>query len=207
MDVFGRTDQMLLGGLSSDALFMTWPALANIGAGFGLGMLIQQVGIDYAQNIRRIFELGPGVIPVNGGVINAAFCDAGVFGTALPCAFRTQPTYYIVSRPEGTMQCQRFVGPAAVGQCFYRAYGSPCGANVITLNGKAGCNASDNVPVLTWVLNGVVINRYNANVTGQESVIQEGFSAMIAGLNIWVNGADLPCGAGGAIGVGGQNKG
>jgi len=198
MDMFGRVDQVLNGGLSSDALFMTWPELA--GAGGGLGMLVQRVGLDYSQNIRRIFELGPGLVPVGGGVYaNGFVCD----GPAPPvnCQWRTQPTYYIVSRPEGTMQVNRFVGVNVIAECFYRVYGSPCGSNVITMTGRAGCNAGAvDSPMLTWVMNGVVVNRYNADITAQESVIQEGFSAMFAGLNIWINGQDLPCF--GAAGVG-----
>lgn len=195
MDIFGRTDQMLRGGLSSDALFMSWPQLAAVNG--GLGMLIQQVRVNYAQNIRRIFELGPGVIPGANGGVNAFFCD---FVANPLCSLRTQPTYYIISRPEGQMQVQRYVGSEVLGQCFYRAYGSPCGANVLTMSGKAGCSGASDSPMLTWVVNGVVVNQYNADITGQESVIQEGFAAMFAGLNLWVNGLDLPCGPGGGVG-------
>jgi hypothetical protein len=203
MDVFGRTDQVLLGGLSSDSLFMTWPDLVGLGnvggvpGGGGLGMLIQRVAIDYSQNLRRVFEIGPGVVPVDVGggdivLFNGTICDGATDpGTLGACADRTQPTYYIVSRPEGNIQANKFIGPQALGQCFYRKYGSPCGANIMTMSGKAGCSASDaSAKVMTWILNGVVCNKINMEVNGQEMVMQDGFNAMFVGLNVLVDGGD-----------------
>jgi hypothetical protein len=46
---------------------------------------------------------------------------------------------------------------------------------------------------MTWQLNGVTINRLNMEATGQEMVIQEGFQAMIAGLNVFIDGVDPVC--------------
>lgn len=190
-DVFGRQDQVLAGGLSSDSMFMSWPDLADVGS--GLGLLIQRVGLDYRQGVRRIFEIGPGIIP--GTAFPAALCDVPANANLATCANRTQPTYYIVSRPEGRMQFNRFVGPNALSLCFYRKYGSPCSPNVITLSGRAGCNAASAQanPLMTWIMNGVLIEGLNMDVTAQEMVIQEGISAMFAGLNIRLNGQDPQC--------------
>lgn len=201
-DVFGRQDQLLMGGLSSDSLFMSWPELAATGG--GLGMLIQRVSIDYMQPLRRIFEIGPGIVPINVGggqvIVNGDACDSPAGAVAIAalggnCNNRTQPTYYIVGRPEGGLQASHFVGPQALSQCFYRKYGSPCGPNVISLSGRAGCDAADAAshPYLTWQLNGVVANRMGMDVSGQEMVIQEGFSAMVSGLNVLINGLDPVC--------------
>lgn len=193
-DVFGRQDQVLLGGLSSDSMFMSWPELAAIGG--GLGMLIQRVGLDYQQPIRRIFEIGPGVIPFGNGFSSADICDDPVAGQigAEVCAFRTQPTYYIIGRPEGNLQFGRFVGPQVLGQCFYRKYGSACSPNVISISGKAGCSATDmSASRMTWAMNGVVVRGLNMNVDGQELVMQEGVSCMFAGLNITIDGQEPIC--------------
>lgn len=193
-DLFGRQDQILRGGLSSDSMFMTWPELANVGG--GLGMLIQQLSLDYRQPVRRIFEIGPGVVPagVGGAFVDAtALCDVPT--PASICAARTQPTYYIIGRPEGRLQFGRFVGPEALGVCFYRKYGSPCGPNVITLSGKAGCNANDaSARRMTWTMNGVLLDSVNMGVSAQEMVVQEGLSAMVAGLNIAIQGDPGICG-------------
>jgi hypothetical protein len=198
MDVLGRQDQILRGGLSSDSMFMSWPDLTEVGG--GLGLLIQQVGLSYAQNIRRVFEIGPGVIPSAGGGIgnaegSAAFCDEpglGAIQQAL-CATRAQPTYYIISRPEGQLQMGRFVGPNVLTACFYRKYGNACGPNVITLSGKAGCSPNDTVPKMTWILSGVTLSSISMNVTGQEMVIQENLSLIYSNLKLLINDQEPVC--------------
>lgn len=195
MDVFGRQDQVLRGGLSSDAMFMSWPELAAVAGNGGVGMLVQNLGLNYSQPIRRIFEIGPGIIPVgNGGFLPGNVCDTPSPPAA--CANRTQPTYYIIGRPEGQFQMGRFVGPQVIGECFIRTYGSACAPNIISLSGKAGCVANDpTAKTMTWILSGVVINNLSMNVTAQEMVIQEGLSAMFAGLNLRVNGNENLCDA------------
>lgn len=188
-DLWGRRDQFLAGGLSSDSMFITWPNLA----GFGLGLLIQQVGMQYRQPIRRIFELGPGVIPngldANGNPIfgsppaSAGNCDGPTPDSI--CQFRAQATYYIVGRPEGRLSLERFVGPQALTCEFYRKYGSPCGGNVVSISGKAGCSVNDpNAKTLFWDMFGLVLDDYQARMTGQEMVMQEGLGAMFTSLKV-----------------------
>lgn len=195
-DLWGRRDQLLMGGLTSDDMFMSWPELNTVGGGlfgFGLGLLIQRLGMQYRQPIRRIFELGPGVAPLMSGsnLGNAAFCDLGGTVTNLPtvdCNKRVQATYYIVGRPEGRLNLDRFIGPAAITCGFYSKYGSPCSSNLLTISGRAGCGvAAGNVStgvLMTWQLNGVVLDDYQGNVTGQEMVMQEGIGAMFTSLKV-----------------------
>jgi hypothetical protein len=173
-----------MGGLSSDSMFMSWPQLT----GFGLGLLIQNVGMQYRQPIRRVFELGPGVVPNGaGGFINAAACD-GAYGPPSPtidCSLRTQATYYIVGRPEGRLQLQRFVGPQALTCEFYRRYGSPCSSNLVQISGRAGCSATDaSAKLVFWDMLGVVLDDYQAQASGQEMVMQEGLGAMFTSLKV-----------------------
>lgn len=203
-DLFGRQDQVLNGGLSSDSMFVTWPSLATVTGG-GVGLLIQQIGLEYKQPVRRVFEIGPGVIPgVGGGAnVDASFCDAPLTGgigdivRAAQCARRAQPTYYIVGRPEGRLQMGRFVGPNVLTACFYRKYGSPCCPNDMIMSGKAGCSATDgSAKRMTWAMNGVLLDTISADISGQEMVIQERLSAMFVGLNITIEGFDGDCGTG-----------
>lgn len=173
MDMFGRQDQVLRGGLSSDSMFMSWPELTA--AQGGLGMLVQRLGMDYRQPVRRIFELGPGVM---------AQTSTG--------SQRVQPSYYIIGRPEGRLQFGRFVGPNVLSACFYSTYGSPCSSNVLTLSGRAGCRSSDpNAVTMTWVMNGVLLDQSGMDVSAEEMVIQERVGAQFVGLNILANGADM----------------
>lgn len=188
MDIMGRQDQVLAGGLSSDAMFMSWPSLINA----GLGMLVMSVGIDYRQPVRRIFELGPGVVPIGtttAGVTygNAAYCDLLEPNDA--CKQRTQPTYYIVGRPEGRLQMQRIIGPATVNCQFYRVYGSPCGSNILRVTGRVGCSASDSqTKKMAWVMGGVVLDGLSFATNAQEQVMNEAPSAMFAGLKVYIDG-------------------
>lgn len=205
MDVLGRVDQVLMGGLSSDSLFMTWPDLTAIGG--GLGLLIQQVGLNYRQGIRRIFEIGPGVIPAAGGgaITSGADCDnPGALALdeliggnlAARCRTRSQPTYYIISRPEGALQIGKFIGPNVLNACFYRKYGSACSPNVITMSGKAGCSATDaSAHQMTWILSGVILSDLSMNVTGQEMVFQENLGAQFTNLKLLVDNVEPNCDA------------
>lgn len=179
-DLFGRANQVLGGGLSSDAMFMSWPALTNA----GLGLLIQRVRLDYKQPLRRIFELGPGVVASTGQI--GTVCDVPNPPTA--CSSRTQYTYYIIGRPEGRFDMQRFVGPSAVTCAFYSTYGNPCGGNVVTIGGQAGCNTGVAAPYIQWTMSGLVLDGYTADATAQEMVMQEGLSAMFVGLNVAMTG-------------------
>lgn len=205
-DLYGRADQVVRGGLSSDALYMSWPALRN----YGLGLLVVQVAAQYNQPVRRIFELGPGVMPSStaAGWVHAGVCDTGgAYNTPLGavvggagavalCAYRTQPTYYIIGRAEGRLQLQRFAGPEAIQCEFYRVYGSGCSDNVMQLSGKVGCS-SGNVTTIqkhhVWLMTGVVLDNYGMNANSQENVIQESVSAMFSTLKMGVSGDETVC--------------
>lgn len=198
-DIFGRQDQVLNGGLSSDAMFVTWPSLIAV-AGTSVGLLIQQIGLEYRQPVRRIFEIGPGVIPSN--IADATTNqDATLYGCDGPspraeCAFRAQPTYYIIGRPEGRLQMGRIVGPNALSVCFYQLYGNPCCPNVMTISGKAGCTVGDpSARLMTWTLNGVLLDSVGMNITAQEMIIQEQLSAMFVGLDLVIAGDTTVCGS------------
>lgn len=201
-DLFGRQDQVLNGGLSSDSMFVSWPELAAVGG--GVGLLIQSIGLNYRQPVRRIFEIGPGVIPGGTSNTTGAFCDDPTLAAlaGVDCSKRAQPTYYIIGRPEGRLQMSRFVGPNALTLCFYRKYGSPCSSNVMSLSGKAGCRVGDpNARRMTWLTNGVLLDGIDLNITAEEMVVRDGISAQFAGLNLTVEGDTGECTAGGLTGT------
>lgn len=154
-DVFGRTDQDYGGGLSSDSLIMNFPQLP----GDGLGLVIQNVQIQYTQPIRRIYELGP-----------------GVSGQAR--------VYYVIGRPEGTFQLSRIFGFEPIMGAFYAQYGDPCTNNSLTLSAEPGCNGSPNVGTNSWNMTGVVINYVGMSASAQEMMVQEQVSAMFVSLNV-----------------------
>jgi hypothetical protein len=136
---------------------------------------VQQVGIDYRQPVRRVFELGPGVAVANG-------------------AARAQPSYYIIGRPEGRFQMSKFVGANVLSACFYRTYGSACGPNVITLSGVVGCSPTDpRSRRMTWNMNGVILDGERFDLDGREMVVQEQVSAQFIGLDLVIDGDNGNC--------------
>jgi hypothetical protein len=168
---------------------MSWPALRN----YGLGLLVVQVAAQYNQPVRRIFELGPGVIP---SFTTAGVCDYTAGPLPYECAFRAQPTYYIIGRAEGRLQLQRFAGPEAIQCEFYRTYGNGCSDNVMQLSGKVGCTGSNVTTIQkhhVWLMTGVVLDNYGMNANSQENVIQESVSAMFSTLKMGVSGDETVC--------------
>lgn len=169
-DIFGRVDQLFGGGLSADSMFMTWPSLPAGGA----GLLVQSIGLQYQQPVRRIFELGPGRVNPDSGT-------------------RSQLTYYIVGRPEGNFQMQRIFGFAAIGTQFYKTYGNPCNENPsLSFNANAGCNGNDNGQSMIWTLDGVLLTAVGMTATAQEMVIQDTVGGMFISFHIetFAQGAD-----------------
>jgi hypothetical protein len=189
-DIFGRVDQIYGGGLTADSLFMTFPQLP----GAGVGLIVQQVGLQYRQAVRRVFEIGPGALPPFAGILGLtgpADCDAldpsdPLFAQkTTACDNRSQFTYYIASRPEGTFNLARIFGPTAIGAAFYATYGNPCNPNPnLTLSANVGCNGIAVSPKQFWDMGGFLVTDMMMNVTAQEMVIQEGVGGMFIGLNI-----------------------
>lgn len=184
-DMWGRQEQVLAGGLSADRVFMTWPGLPS----FGLGLMIQDVGVQYVQPVRRTFELGPGGVPVvlGNGVtgLDPINCDTGAGVNSPACANRVQATYYMVGRADGQMNFSQIVGPNPLTEFFYKTYGSPCAANVLSLGGRVACTAGGAASVLTrWVMTGVLLGQYQMRVSAAESFIQAGVGANFCNLFI-----------------------
>lgn len=202
MDMLGRTDQIYAGGLTTDASYMYWGGLP----GGGLGLLIFQFGFQYAQAIRRIYEIGPQITAAAGNI--------------------GQPVYYIAARPEGQVSLGRVVGPGSVLTGFYRTYGNPCNPFAsLFFASSAGCStgvggppqgglrfenlvgenaraAAANVanavgigaqqPViqaaqgmLGWLMGGVLLRNLAINVNSQELLTQEQSQAEFVGLKVY----------------------
>lgn len=185
-DIFGRIDQQFAGGLSSDTMFMTFPGLP----GGGFGLIIQDIAVQYAQPVRRLFEIGPGFAAVSNSKLfaNGSNCDVpGTIsgGPSVDCNNRAQATYYVAGRPEGTLQIGRIFGPVLIGQQFYKTYGNPCNPNNnLRLSGKAGCNGTTTTPTQFWDLSGVVLTTVAMNVNAQDMLIQERVGAMFIELKL-----------------------
>lgn len=155
-DVFGR-ETTFGAAISSDGTVVTFDD-------FRVGLLVQQLGLNYAQQITRIFELS------------------------------SNRQYYVIGRPQGTMNMNRVVGPQQVTTQFINKFGQACNAsnNTVTLTAKAGCLAAATTgqqPVgefanggINYNAQNVVLTQLSLSVASQDMLINEAFQAMFVGL-------------------------
>jgi hypothetical protein len=115
-DMFGR--ETILGGVmsaeASKVTFTTTKAGATTGLGSNLanqGLIMQQLNIEYAQNVTRLYALE----------------DARV--------------YLVAGRTEGKFTVQHVVGPQGLLEGFLKYYGNVCniGNDVFQIGTVVGC--------------------------------------------------------------------
>ena len=176
-DIFGRSDQVYGGGLSSDASWMFWSAMAN----GGLGMLIHQVSTQYQQPVRRIFEIGPWkeTIILDDDLNEAIGVEIG------------QPVYYVVGRPEGQISIARIVGPVSALGGFYKLYGNPCTANnSLFFTSTSGCIGGGTTTfsdgILGWYMTGVILTSIGLTMQSQDMLVNEQVQCMFVGLKLYI---------------------
>lgn len=107
-DIWNRQSSQFGGAISADACQLTF-------TGGHAGLLVQNMGINYAQQIRRIWEIG------------------------------SRKTYFIAGRPAGNLTIARIVGPVPLSSAFLSRFGDVCNAadNVIKISGASGCSTKD----------------------------------------------------------------
>jgi hypothetical protein len=207
-DLFGRSDQVFGGGLSSDASWMWWDNLRNA----GLGLLVTQMQFGYQQPVRRIYELGPfvGIISSpTGGLVGSVGAKTTIGPTGpiqsttggtltAPTTYTPigQPVYYVAGRPEGQASLSRIVGPAGLLSGFYSVYGNPCSPyNNLVFRSLLGCINNGSFiagPVLgasrfaAWIMRGAVITQVQTSATAQEMMVSEQVQLMFVSLNLMV---------------------
>jgi len=113
-DLFNRQNDAYGGSFASDGASVTFPqvgALAGVGPSGGVGLLVQNLQLSYAQMVTRIYELG------------------------------TSQVYYVGGRSQGSMGMGRIVGPRAVQLGFYQQFGDVCNAdlNQLQISVRIGC--------------------------------------------------------------------
>ena len=120
-DVFNRDSLAFGGAFVADKGLIGTPGNAG-GAGLAnFGVLMQNLQVQYAQQVNRIYEIGR---------INA---DARV--------------YYIGGRPQGSMSVAHVIGPALNVLEYYQQFADVCRAenNVVSLVlEKAACHLPNN---------------------------------------------------------------
>lgn len=107
-DVFGRTT-LLGGAMSADATRLTFSQSA-----LNAGLIVQNLVIQYAQTITRLFALESGLI------------------------------YFVAGRTDGNMELQHVVGPQGIASGFIRQYGDVCNVQgALAFSAAGGCGAQE----------------------------------------------------------------
>lgn len=144
-DIFSRANQNFQGSFASDAAQV---AFAGNGSGqvFGVGLLTQNLSINYTQSITKLYEIG------------------------------TNYTYLVAGRTQGQLSMGRVLGPRPVAAAFYTTYGNVCNAatNNLNFSAQAGCNSQSSTGgALTFGVQNAVIVSIGLSVGAQDMVINE----------------------------------
>jgi len=172
-DIFNRFTDTFGGSFAADQASITFPAILSNGvpAGADVGLLVQQMQMNYNQEVARLYEVGHPAI------------------------------YYIGGRTNGTIAINRVVGPRSISNAFYKTYGDICRARTNTLQfemeqgcGEAGTPQGSgglpNVGYTAYICHFCVITSIGTSVNAREMIINENLQIMFSSLLYTSNAFD-----------------
>ncbi len=189
-DIFGRQDLQYGGSFSADSAIVSMSSTSCIPATnnltFGVGLLAQQLQFAYQQPIQRFFELG------------------------------ANKTYFFAGRPSGQGSIGRLLGPRAVAESFYQAFGNVCCAatNVMSITVGTACTFNGVVvpqpqgtTQQTWALSGTVLTTIGGMIAAEDMIFREQLQFVFFKLSppTTLNTAPVVVGGGGDGGGSGIN--
>lgn len=153
-DVFKRTELVWGGAFAADCGLVT-PDVAK-----GLsGVMMQNMDVNYAQNVARIYELG----------------EAG----------KTPAVYYVGGRSQGTLAVANVVGPKAAMKTFYQTFSDVCQAvdnNIVLSLARADCSAKGQSKTVAYTAKFCVLTQIGLNVSAQDMIINQSSNIMFSNL-------------------------
>lgn len=154
-DMFGR--ETVLGGvMSSEATKVTFTGdLASPQA----GLIMQQLNIQYSQNITRLYAL------------------------------EDSKVYFVAGRTDGNITIQHVIGPAGIQKEFIEKYSDVCAIDkrVFRLELVVGCGDSKteaSASPAVVILKNPVITAINLQMQSQNMIIGSGLTGMFVSLEI-----------------------
>lgn len=158
-DIFSRSGNDFKGSFASDAAKVIF---AGVGLGIGgVGLLTQNMNVQYAQRITRLYEIG------------------------------TNFTYLIAGRTQGSLSMARVLGPRPVQLEFYRKYGNVCNAaeNHLNFEADTGCQveggpSSPGAGAYAFGIKNAVISNYGLTLAAEDVVINEQLQMMFISLEL-----------------------
>jgi hypothetical protein len=144
-ELFGRVPLQYGGAFTADAAIVTFGGPGIVGGGRGL--LTQEIGFTYRQNIMRVYEIG------------------------------SRFTFYVAGRSQGEGQMRRILGPRPISTAFYVIFGNPCNAyNTLIFSVAQGCLPGDNqffATAVNFALMNVLLNTFGLTVQAEQMMINE----------------------------------
>ncbi len=148
-DLFGRNVGRL------DGVFAADQARLNF-FGMAIGVLVQQMSINYQQAVTRLYEVG------------------------------SDSQYYIGGRTQGQITVNRVIGPSGGAKTFYQKFGNVCGSRGRSIMFKltqTDCSTSAGTPT-TFFANNTVITAVSVGVAAQDMIIGENTNLMFTSLEV-----------------------
>jgi hypothetical protein len=151
-DIYNRNTDQYGGSFAADQGKLVFPALAG-GQGADAGLLVQNMGVNYTQQVTRLFEIGSPNI------------------------------YYVGGRTSGQANIARVVGPRKIAGEFYKTYGDVCKARTNTLHFSltTGCDGDQvGTSRASYTAHFVVITTIGLTVTAADMLINEQLQMMFS---------------------------
>ena len=155
-DVFSRGGHDFKGSFSADSAKVVFAGGGDLQAG-GVGLLTQNLSVNYTQQITRLYEIG------------------------------SQNTYYVGGRTQGQATLGRVFGPRALQLGFYQKFGDVCKAadNTIDFSLEAGCASGSQADFekAGFTIHNAVITSMGFTVQAQDMIINEQVQLMFVALS------------------------
>ncbi len=155
------------------AMHAQFGIVSDVG-GTQLGVLLQNLQIQYAQSVTRLYELGR--------------------------TGQKTKVYYVGGRSQGQMSAAHVIGPGSVLVPFYNTFSDVCKAaqNNIQINVAPNICATGNTKAspTKWTCKYCVLVSIGMAVAAQDFVINENSAIMFSGLEVDASGAGAAIAAG-----------
>lgn len=149
-DMFNRRSDSFGGAFAADGAKMLF---AMDGLSAETGMLVQQLSVQYQQQVTRLYEVGSNAVYLVGG------------------------------RTAGQGTLNRVLGPKKLAKAFYLTYGDICNAakNMLQFEAAAGCNQTFDANVALHC-RFVVINQIGFSLNAGDMMINESMGLMFSSM-------------------------
>lgn len=176
-NIFGKTPKTTGAGFSVDRATFSFSGLTTATgpsgtqplASGGVGLLIQNVQLQYQQQLNFIYDLS-----------------------------NPEAVYYVAGRAEGTLQIGKVVGDQSGMARFFETFGNVCQARLsATINGLTGCNSVTTGPTINaqqgFTIADPIIASYGLSMTVNEGIVSEQVQMRFTDMSL---GADTPTATG-----------